>query len=347
MKTRIAALLIGLLALAGSAQAQTFSDTYANVLREAGGARLRLSTIATGELLYRNGSTIDGLPQTTFAALAGRAGGQSWTCGTGSGDDCTITPTSHATPGNVDMVFQSAGTNDILEGLRLYRRTTGTASAGIGVSLPFYVENGAGTDRVAAIWRASLTTVTDTSEAGTMRLALMVGGSVPAAGSEQYIFGADGRFDIRGAGGTDPQIRFNASDSSRIIADGAGRYDIVMGGNIMLQLTSTTGIWVGQYASTTMTLTDAATVAINWSDGNVQRVVLGDNRTFTFSNPLEGAIYTIAVCQDATGSRTVTWPTIRWQGGGAPTLTTTANKCDLITCNRINSEYLCSASLNY
>ena len=39
--------------------------------------------------------------------------------------------------------------------------------------------------------------------------------------------------------------------------------------------------------------------------------------------------FTISILQDGTGSRTVTWwATIRWAGGSAPTLTTTANKRD-------------------
>jgi hypothetical protein len=35
--------------------------------------------------------------------------------------------------------------------------------------------------------------------------------------------------------------------------------------------------------------------------------------------------------QDSTGSRTITWPgSVRWPGGTAPTLTTTASKTDYI-----------------
>ena len=48
-------------------------------------------------------------------------------------------------------------------------------------------------------------------------------------------------------------------------------------------------------------------------------------------NPVEGQIYAIMVIQDGTGSRTVTWPsTVKWAGGSAPTLTTTASRTDVI-----------------
>ena len=37
------------------------------------------------------------------------------------------------------------------------------------------------------------------------------------------------------------------------------------------------------------------------------------------------------MCSSDLGPWTVTWPTVRWSGGAAPTLTTTASKADLIT----------------
>ncbi len=88
----------------------------------------------------------------------------------------------------------------------------------------------------------------------------------------------------------------------------------------------------GAIATVENSLSDGATVAINWRDGNQQKVVLGGNRTITFSNFIAGQILRLVVCQDGTGSRTLTWPAVvRWQGGSAPTLTTTANSCDLVS----------------
>lgn len=54
----------------------------------------------------------------------------------------------------------------------------------------------------------------------------------------------------------------------------------------------------------------------------------------TFLNiPAAGRLYnlTLFVTQDATGSRTITWPaSVKWSGGTIPTLTTAANKIDVI-----------------
>lgn len=73
-------------------------------------------------------------------------------------------------------------------------------------------------------------------------------------------------------------------------------------------------------------------LTIDWNNGNNQLVTLTGSCTFTFSNPKAGAVYTLELTQDGTGSRTATWPgTVTWPGGTAPTLTTTINKSDLVT----------------
>jgi hypothetical protein len=105
-----------------------------------------------------------------------------------------------------------------------------------------------------------------------------------------------------------------------------------------------------QYYSKKITLTDAATIALDWAGGNVQYVVLGGNRTFTFTNPMDGGRYIIILKQDGTGSRTVTWPAaVLWQNAAAPTLSTGANKVDVITFvyDGTNSKYYAGANLNY
>lgn len=69
---------------------------------------------------------------------------------------------------------------------------------------------------------------------------------------------------------------------------------------------------------------------IDWNAGNLHRSKLTGNCTYTFSNPQTGASYVLEVLQDATGSRTVTWPaTVKWDGGVTPTLTTTASRKDV------------------
>lgn len=67
----------------------------------------------------------------------------------------------------------------------------------------------------------------------------------------------------------------------------------------------------------------------------------GGNATLSFNNPPKaGTLITIILVQDGTGSRTVTWPaTVKWSGGTAPTLTTTAGKRDVFTFVYDGSNY--------
>lgn len=55
------------------------------------------------------------------------------------------------------------------------------------------------------------------------------------------------------------------------------------------------------------------------------------NVTIALSGQTTGQKFTVSITQDSGGSRLVTWfTTIRWAGGSAPTLTTTASKRDIV-----------------
>ncbi|WP_343698841.1 hypothetical protein [Caulobacter sp.] len=80
-----------------------------------------------------------------------------------------------------------------------------------------------------------------------------------------------------------------------------------------------------------ITLTDAATVAINQNAGLNFTLTLAGNRTLGApSNLTPGSSGVILVKQDATGSRTLAYNTVWKFAGGAPSLTTTANAVDMI-----------------
>ena len=78
-----------------------------------------------------------------------------------------------------------------------------------------------------------------------------------------------------------------------------------------------------------------ATTAIDVSLGNVVDMTLDNSPTLTFTNPAPtgtGGSFTLMLRQDASGSRTVTWPgSVRWAAATAPTLTTTSSRVDIIT----------------
>lgn len=88
---------------------------------------------------------------------------------------------------------------------------------------------------------------------------------------------------------------------------------------------------------TNATATGATT--LNLANGNVFNLTLTGNVTFTFSGATNGTAcaFSIYIKQDATGSRTVTWPaSAKWAGGSAPTLSTTANALDIVVFESLN-----------
>ena len=79
------------------------------------------------------------------------------------------------------------------------------------------------------------------------------------------------------------------------------------------------------------TLTAGATVTWDVGSSPVAKLTLGGNRTISApTNGATGQFISIAVIQDATGSRTLTWNSAyEFTADTAPTLTTTVSKADL------------------
>jgi hypothetical protein len=94
-----------------------------------------------------------------------------------------------------------------------------------------------------------------------------------------------------------------------------------------------------EYLATTAPLTDvtsgtnAAFVIDFGQTGARPRVQLTGNITIaSILNARAGVNYDVWFEQDATGSRTVAWPSnIEWQGGSAPTISATAGYQDRVT----------------
>lgn len=107
------------------------------------------------------------------------------------------------------------------------------------------------------------------------------------------------------------------------------------------------------YAETHDAGTSGTSKTLDWNDGNTQLLQLTGNCTLTLSNPKDGGRYLIALEQDGTGTRTVSWPSsVKWPSSTAPTLTTTAGHVDIVTLVWIaglgaSGNYLAAANLDY
>ena len=101
---------------------------------------------------------------------------------------------------------------------------------------------------------------------------------------------------------------------------------------------------------TMQTATGSGATTVDWGAGNHMDFTFGAfNETFTFTAPSKPGVYTMSLKQDSVGSRTATWPaTVKWAGGTAPTLTTTATTgYDLISFRYDGTNYYAVSSLDF
>ncbi len=129
----------------------------------------------------------------------------------------------------------------------------------------------------------------------------------------------------------------------------SGKVRLYATSTIYLKMKNSAGneIVVSTGSTQSVTASGAATT-IDFSSGDIVTLTLNASTTLTLSNPITGLFYFIKAIQDATGSRTITWPgTVKWSGGTAPTLTTTAAKTDIITLWWDGTNYFGTSTLNF
>lgn len=132
---------------------------------------------------------------------------------------------------------------------------------------------------------------------------------------------------IIGGSATNTLGKMGVSGETLQFGDGAGSVQTVTANAQTATLTNKTII----QRVTTYQPDPAATATLDLTTGGIQRVTLpAGNVTLAVSNEVVGQCFIVEITQDDGGSRTVTWfTTIRWAGGSAPTLTTTASKRDV------------------
>lgn len=241
----------------------------------------------------------------------------------GSGASVIKIQTSNATTGGI-TIGQTALTSTSLAKKNMAFTDTYTASSGSGVLTAISIEN----------------TFNLTSTASGAQIGIDINPTFTSLTAATFR-GINIPYSNASAFGI-----YQAGTSTKNIFAGKTALGTTTAATEVLEVTGN-GKYTGQYWSARYALTDAGTIALDWNNGNVQSVTLGGNRTFTFANPKDGSRYSIIIKQDATGSRTLTWPTIKWAGGTTPTLTTTANKYDIVTFIYDGTSYFGTISTNF
>jgi hypothetical protein len=88
---------------------------------------------------------------------------------------------------------------------------------------------------------------------------------------------------------------------------------------------------VTNYVETPFTANSGTAITLALTNGTVQIITLTGNATITMPTATSGKSFLLMLKQDGTGSRTVTWSTVKWPGGTAPTITSTASRQDMFS----------------
>jgi len=94
---------------------------------------------------------------------------------------------------------------------------------------------------------------------------------------------------------------------------------------------SLTNPTVTNYVETAYVANTSTAITVSLTNGTVQILTLTGNATITMPSAGAGKSFIIILRQDATGSRSVTWSTVKWPAGTAPTITATASKQDIFS----------------
>ena len=140
------------------------------------------------------------------------------------------------------------------------------------------------------------------------------------------------------SGGATPALTLSTSitgvlkgNATAISAAVAGTDYVTPTGTETLTNKTLTNPTVTNYVETPFSANSSTAITLALTNGTVQIITLTGNATITMPTATSGKSFIIFLKQDATGSRTVTWSTVKWPGGTAPTITSTASRQDIFS----------------
>lgn len=116
-----------------------------------------------------------------------------------------------------------------------------------------------------------------------------------------------------------------------ITGDTSGQLTLQTAGTSALSLVSGSVVnpTIKNYVETPYSANSSTAITIDLTNGTFQIITLTGNATITMPTAVSGKSFIMLLKQDGTGSRTVTWSTVAWPSGTAPTITSTASKQDI------------------
>ena len=85
---------------------------------------------------------------------------------------------------------------------------------------------------------------------------------------------------------------------------------------------------VTNYVETRFTANSSTAITLDLTNGTMQDITLTGSPTITMPTATAGKSF-VLLLRSGAGSYTVTWSTVKWPSGTAPTVTTTASRMDI------------------
>ena len=226
----------------------------------------------------------------------------------------------------------TAGAVAVGDGTTLNFTAAGTAGQVLtsnGAAVPTWTTNGSGTVTSASVVSANGfagTVATDTTTPA-ITLSTSITGVIKANGTALSAATA-GTDYLAPPSGT---ALLKANSGGALANAVAGTDYVTPTGTETLTNKTLTNPTVTNYVETPYSATPTSTITLDLANGTVQIITLGGNVTITMPTAVSGKSFIMYLKQDATGSRTVTWSTVKWAGGTAPTITSTASRQDILS----------------
>jgi hypothetical protein len=144
---------------------------------------------------------------------------------------------------------------------------------------------------------------------------VITGDNTPTAGGVTY---GDGTTYVNTSAGTSGQVLTSAGSS-------APTWSTTIATPTLTNPTINDG-----YTEETYTANTSTAITLTLANGSVQNLTLTGICTITMPAAAAGRSF-IMYLRTGAGGYTVTWSTVKWSGGTAPTLTATASRMDILS----------------
>ena len=236
--------------------------------------------------------------------------------------------------------------------IQLYRTSTASAAPTAGnladgelaintLDEKLYFKNSAGTVKLLASNAASAPVTTFSGGTTGLTPSTATSGAVTLAGTLAPANGGTGvsnnaAMTVTGSGNF--AYTRTLTGTTNVTFPTTGTLATLAGTETLTNKTVEAGTFTNGYTEEVATANTSTAYTIDLANGSVQILTLTGNCTYTFPTPVAGKSFILVQKQDATGSRTVTWPaSVDWPAATAPTLTATASRADKFVFTAIDS----------